>query len=169
MTQLPAAADSHSICCPHVCPGSASRNHGILGTFRVERILEVNQKNNMWIYDFKPSAQNVCLHVGSPTRGLHQIWRIRFCYSEQNPHRVHLVVGGLDLGQFNQGDAERPDISLGVIRTVLRCFTHHHLRSHPGRKSWKRLKVKGIFQEKKNQNSILCKKGKSSLNNNPHQ
>lgn len=46
-SKVPAAADSHSICCRHVCPGSALRNHGIPGTFRVKRFWRTKKKQ--WI------------------------------------------------------------------------------------------------------------------------
>lgn len=80
------------------------------------------------------------LRYDSPAWRLHQGWRIRFGYFQQDSHWVHLVIGRLNLCQLNQGDPEGPDVSLVVIWTVLGRLAHHHLWSHPGRKDGLTLK-----------------------------
>lgn len=59
--KAPAAVDAHSTCCPHVCPGTALRNPGTLGTFRVKIFSRWTKKLYGFIY-LKQWAQDVFFH-----------------------------------------------------------------------------------------------------------
>lgn len=59
------------------------------------------------------------------------------------------MIGGFDLSQLDEGDSERPDVSLVVVWTVLRRLAHDHFRSHPGGKEGVLLKSFNITRQKK--------------------
>lgn len=52
---------------------------------------------------------------------------------QQDSHGVELMMGRLDLGHFDQRNAQGPDVCFVVIRRVLHRLAHHHLRGHPAR------------------------------------
>lgn len=67
----------------------------------------------------------------SPARRFHKRGGFGLGDLQEHPHGVELVVGGLDLGHLDQGDAQGPDVGLEVVRPVLGGLTHHHLGGHP--------------------------------------
>lgn len=50
---------------------------------------------------------------------------------QQHPHGVELMVRGFNLGELDQSDSQRPDISLVVIWSIFHCLTHYHFWGHP--------------------------------------
>ncbi len=47
---------------------------------------------------------------------------------QQDPHRRHLVIGRLHLGELNQGYAERPNVDLVVIGSITERFAQDNLK-----------------------------------------
>lgn len=59
---------------------------------------------------------------------------------QQHPHGVELVVWWFDLGELDQSDSQRPDVSLVIVRRVLHGLTHYHLWSHPEKDTKQKVK-----------------------------